>query len=556
MAVRTWANTLGIGAGAGLLTGAGQLGIGYGLGILRWDQEFATSEPWHAQLTWIAFLSGVAVVAGGYAGAWHARRIRLSPTPAVRAALALAAGVGAAVVLPLVIRPAAASHPAEGGDPRVSVALTAAAGLLIGVIAAFAALTVPAVSGSLVTTILWVWIVALIGAASTLGGGAAWATARLGLFSAHGIWVPLALLLPAALIALAVAGIARFGGSDSRAVGACGATGPALIGLAYLIAGPGAGSGTNAYRWALVAIAVGGAVSVGVAVARRRPAPATTPAPATAPVAAPVPVDASAPAGKATPTAETTPTDVTTPTAETTATDVTTPTEVTPPTGETTAADVTTPTGETTPITTEAASEAATDPPTPAPAEATAEATATAKAKATATATATETADAPARPWFRRLGRRKERPAAADSAPQAVPAGPNPDPDPEEVALGWSPTPEPEPAPSAPDAPGHGAETIATKPRRTRRGARTAVEEATPAEPVATATEEAAEPVPAPDPEPAPEPAAEPARETKPRRRTGLRRKRDGAEPEVRDPDGHLDWVKALRDDETEPPPA
>src|SRR5438874_13573357 len=101
MAVRTWANTLGVGAGAGLLAGAGQLGIGYGLGILRWDREFPTSEPWHSQLTWVAFLSSVAVVAGGYAGAWHARRMRLSPTLAVRAMLALAAGVGAAVGLPL-----------------------------------------------------------------------------------------------------------------------------------------------------------------------------------------------------------------------------------------------------------------------------------------------------------------------------------------------------------------------------------------------------------------------------------------------------------------------
>src|SRR2546429_9532802 len=109
MAVRTWANTLGIGAGAGLLAGAGQLGIGYGLGILRWNRDFPTSEPWHTQLTWVAFLSSVAVVAGGYAGAWHARRLRLEPTLAIRVALALSAAVGAAVILPLGIRPAGPS---------------------------------------------------------------------------------------------------------------------------------------------------------------------------------------------------------------------------------------------------------------------------------------------------------------------------------------------------------------------------------------------------------------------------------------------------------------
>jgi hypothetical protein len=284
MAVRTWANTLGVGAGAGLLAGAGQLGIGYGLGILRWDQPFPTGEPWHAQLTWVAFFAGVAVVAGGYAGEWYARRSRLVPTLGVRVALALVSAMGAAVTLPLCIRPAGLAHPAEGGDPRLSVALTGVAGLLVGIIAAFAALSVPAVSGSVVATVLWMWIAALISAAYALGGGASWANSRLGLLSTHGIWVPLALFAPAVLIGLAVAAIARFGGSDSRAVGASGATGPALVGFAYLIAGPGSGSGGSAYRWALVAIAAGGTVSVLVAVARR-PAGRTAPAPAPTPAA-------------------------------------------------------------------------------------------------------------------------------------------------------------------------------------------------------------------------------------------------------------------------------
>src|SRR2546423_4929533 len=185
MAVRTWANTLGVGAGAGLLAGAGQLGIGYGLGILRWDQPFPPGEPWHAQLTWLAFFAGVAVVAGGYAAEWYARRSRLVPTLGVRVALALVSAVGAAVILPLTIRPAGLAHPAEGGDPRLSVALTGVAGLLIGVIAAFAALSVPAVSGSVVATLLWMWIAALISSAYALGGGASWARAPLGLPPPH-----------------------------------------------------------------------------------------------------------------------------------------------------------------------------------------------------------------------------------------------------------------------------------------------------------------------------------------------------------------------------------
>src|SRR2546430_16607453 len=215
MAVRTWANTLGVGAGAGLLAGAGQVGMGYGLGILRWDGDFPTSDPWHAQLTWVAFLSGVAVIAGAYAGAWYAHRTRLEPTLPSRIALAFAAAAGAAIILPLTIRPAGLAHPAEGGDPRLSVALTAVAGLLIGVIAAFAALSVPAVSGSVVATVLWMWVVALISAAYTLGGGASWATPRPGLFPAPGLWGPPGPVAPPVLVGPAAAAIARAGGRGS-----------------------------------------------------------------------------------------------------------------------------------------------------------------------------------------------------------------------------------------------------------------------------------------------------------------------------------------------------
>src|SRR5256885_10200188 len=94
-ALRAWANTLGVTVGAGVLAGAGQLGIGYGLGIVRWDREFPTPGPWHAQLTWVAFLASAAVVAGGYAGSWAGRRHRLERTVAVRVAIAPTAAVGA-----------------------------------------------------------------------------------------------------------------------------------------------------------------------------------------------------------------------------------------------------------------------------------------------------------------------------------------------------------------------------------------------------------------------------------------------------------------------------
>ena len=280
MAVRTWANSLGIAAGAGLLAGAGQLGVVYGLGVVRWDRDFTSGAPWHAQLTWVSFAAMVAVVIGALAGAWQARRLRQQPSLALSTALAFAAALGSTVILPLVGRPAGAAHLAESGNPGLSAVLVAGVGLLVGIVAAVAVLSVPPVSGSVIATVLWVWTAGLISAGSTLSGGASWASADVGLLSARGGWLPLTLLGPAVLIALAVAAIARFGGSDLRAVALCGLAGPALVGLAYLIAGPGGGAQTTAYRYALFAICAGFAVSALVAVVRRpRPARRTVPAP-------------------------------------------------------------------------------------------------------------------------------------------------------------------------------------------------------------------------------------------------------------------------------------
>src|SRR6266545_5603017 len=490
MAVRTWANTLGVTVGTGLLAGAGQLGIGYGLGVVRWDRDFPTRGPWHAQLTWVAFFAIVAVVAGGYAGAWQARRARQAATIGLRIAVALTAAVGALVVLPLVVRPAAASHPPEGGDPRIAATLTVVAGLLVGVVAAFAATSVPAVSGSIVATVLWLWIIALISAASTLGGGASWASARLGLLPAEGVWVPVTLLVPAVLIALGVAAIARFGGSDARAVGASGVAGPAVVGLAYLIAGPGGGSDGTAYRTALLAIAAGVVVSAAVAMARRRPA---RPAPAAAPAG---PTDETTAAG---PSDETTaePTTEERPTAEP---------EPEPATSK--ASEPETPETATTATSTAAA------PKTPA--------TATSTAAAKPPATATSTAVAPQTPATAKSTAAAKPPPAAKAAKSKPPK-----------AAAQPSTPEPAPgrAEPAPDRAEPAPPPLA-KPSQTKRPAR----EETPAPPPASAAPPKEEPAPA---------------KTRRLPRFGRRRTEaaDRAAPAASDE--HIDWVKALRAEES-----
>jgi hypothetical protein len=260
--------TLGVAAGAGVLAGAGQLGVGYGLGILRWDRDF-TADTWHAQLAWVAFLAAVAVISGAVAGRWRAAGGASGLGP--RAALVAAATLGSLVVLPLVIRPAGASHLAESGDPKLIAAMTVGAGLALGVVAAVAVLSVPVVSGNIVSWIVWVWLAGTLSAVTTLGRGASWGTARLGLLPATGVWVPVALLGAAAVIAAAVAGLARLGGNDPRFTGASGAAGPVVVGAAYLIAGSGSGVAAQAYRYALIAVVVGVAVSVPLALLGRRP---------------------------------------------------------------------------------------------------------------------------------------------------------------------------------------------------------------------------------------------------------------------------------------------
>jgi hypothetical protein len=261
--------TLGVAVGAGVLAGAGQLGVGYGLGILRWDRDF-TADTWHTQLAWVAFVAAVAVIGGALAGR------RRDPTRASgrgwRAALVAAAAFGSLVVLPLAIKPAGASHLAEAGSPRLTVAITAGAGLALGVLAAVAVLSVPVVSGNIISCVVWVWIAGTVSAVTALGGGDTWGTARLGLLPATGAWVPLTLLGVAVVIGAAVAGLARLGGNGTRATGASGAAGPALVAAAYLIAGPGTGVAASAYRYALIAVLAGVAVSVLLAVLGRRPA--------------------------------------------------------------------------------------------------------------------------------------------------------------------------------------------------------------------------------------------------------------------------------------------
>ncbi|MBO0869382.1 MAG: hypothetical protein J2P15_12525 [Micromonosporaceae bacterium] len=283
MAARSWSRAMGAAVGAGLVIGAGQLGIGYGLGIIRWDTDFTSAAAWHAQLTWLAFLAQVTVVAGAAYGHWLAEWRDTRPGPLARLGLAIAAAAGATVMLPLVVHRAHGVQLSEPGDPALTAAITILAGLIVGVVAAAAALAASPVAGNLTASIVWLWLAALLSAVWTIGSGQAWAAARLGLLPVSGGWLPVLLLGAPALIALGVAAVARLGGTNLGAVAVSGLAGPALVAAAYLIGAPGDGVQKSAYLWALTAVAVGVVVSILAAVLRMpiRTAPDDVPAPST-----------------------------------------------------------------------------------------------------------------------------------------------------------------------------------------------------------------------------------------------------------------------------------
>ena len=120
-----------------------------------------------------------AVVVAAVAGDWRAARLRQRPQLAQRIATVVAGVIGAAIVVPLAARPAGGIDLAETGSPRLTVAITAGAGLLIGLVGAFAVLTFPAVRGNVISCMAWVWLAAAISAVWALGTGSTWASARL-----------------------------------------------------------------------------------------------------------------------------------------------------------------------------------------------------------------------------------------------------------------------------------------------------------------------------------------------------------------------------------------
>jgi len=287
MAFRTWGRVLLAALGVGLLAGAGQLGFAYGLGVVRFARDFAeTPGQWTAHLAWVAWFAMLAAVAGGVAGDWLARRGGERPGPGSRVACAVAGGVGALAVAPLVMLPARNAQ-VEGVDAVVVGGLSAALGALAGVFAAVAVLSQRVFAVNLATVTLGVWLVALLSVAPSLGPEDPLPEVRLGALDATWLGSGLAqrlavILMPALALAVGagIGALARWRGLPVVPVAASGVVGPALLALAYLTAGPGPdGDRYQAapYWGALIAVAAGGLGSVLASVARQMTAgtPAT-----------------------------------------------------------------------------------------------------------------------------------------------------------------------------------------------------------------------------------------------------------------------------------------
>ncbi|WP_157411255.1 hypothetical protein [Actinoplanes rectilineatus] len=283
MAFRSWVKLSATTATAAAVVGAGQLGIAYALTLVRFDRviEVTARDQWTSQLAWVAWIAMTAAAIGAVVGV--SLRQRWLPQPVGTGGalvMGLSAALGALATLPLTMQPARAAQ-VTGVHPAFVIGVCAGLGAAIGIFAAWAAAARPAARWNIVTLTVLMWIVALISIGPSLKPGGATITSRLGVL--EGDLIPAALsgrtpflTMPtlALLAGLVVGWTARGHRMPVLAVALAGLPGPALLTMAYLIAGPGSGGAgfTLSPYWAAMT-AAGAGVLGSVLAAIVRPAP-------------------------------------------------------------------------------------------------------------------------------------------------------------------------------------------------------------------------------------------------------------------------------------------
>jgi hypothetical protein len=255
--------------------GAAKLGLGYGLGIISWGpaatnatggattgatgttstviaaMTAVTNGAWSSGLAWTTRVSATSVVVGAVIG----DRLLGNGQGFARAVwclvTALAAALGALIVIPLVGVPASRAHIGGNYAPHLLVGIYAAAGVVIGLLVALVAMAARAVAANVFVTAAWLWTVAIIASTDDAASGRPHGYAELGIWKFtdtgpiwHGYYIPGGLLLLGG--ALLVGGLAAFAAAargDGRfGVAISGAAGPLLVTAAYLLARPDHGS--------------------------------------------------------------------------------------------------------------------------------------------------------------------------------------------------------------------------------------------------------------------------------------------------------------------------
>lgn len=250
MAARSWAGSsitaVAVAAGAG----AAQLGVGYGLGIVTWLPADAADGrvPWLASLAWVVWIAASstglgAVIAHTLAGRGGSDGVALI---AWRATLVLSAAIGALVVVPLVAVPARAAETPQNFAPEWTAVGYAVIGVIVGIIVAIAALTARAIAANLLSSVGYLWLLAVVAVVDSLRQGDEKVLAQLAIWEfnggpqVRGYYVPGVLLMLVAAAAIGFAAAWRSGRRGDSRVGVAmsGATGPLLVAAAYLLAAP------------------------------------------------------------------------------------------------------------------------------------------------------------------------------------------------------------------------------------------------------------------------------------------------------------------------------
>ncbi|TDO39435.1 Hansenula MRAKII killer toxin-resistant protein 1 [Paractinoplanes brasiliensis] len=249
MAEKGWTARVATAAGAAAGTGAAQLGLGYGLGVVVWPVTPTPDDSaWLGSLGWATWITASATVFGAVLGS----RFRGGPGPRTsgpwRFALAACAAVGALVTVALIALPARSAVRFDTANPQVVAAGYAVAGLALGLIIAFWAVSSRAVAANLMATGVWLWALAIAAIVVELAVNresatylTSWQFAEVANSGLYGtIYWPSALLTLAAAFlvgALTAVPAARRGDAGTGAA-TSGVAGPLLVAFVFLALAP------------------------------------------------------------------------------------------------------------------------------------------------------------------------------------------------------------------------------------------------------------------------------------------------------------------------------